>query len=588
MVWRIAPRWTLANAALVVVQGGLPLAALFVMRRIVDAVAASLASTGQAAPGASVFLWVGVAGGVALLTALARSLGEYATEGQALRVTDEVADILHAQSVAVDLEYYEDPAYHDTLHRAQREAPYRPTRIVNGLVQAGQSGLAFAGLAGWLFASHWLLAAGLVVAAVPGVYGRLMHSRRIFGFDRAKTEHERRAWYYHTVLTDQAHAKELRLFDLGSLFQARHREARQHIRAGRLALAKRRVLFDLGAQTVATAALFVALAWIALQTTRGAFTLGDLVVCFVGFQSALSLLQTFMRALAGLYEDNLFLTNFYAFLDIVPAIAPPPRPRAVPTPIVNGVIVDKVGFRYPGQSADALHDVDLTLAPGEIVALVGENGSGKSTLLKLLCRLYDPARGAITVDGVDVRDLDPVQWRRRLSVVFQDYTHYALTVTENIWLGDTTTPPEPARIAQAGLRAGIDPAVRRLPSAYDTLLGRWFREGQELSEGEWQKIALARAFWRDARILVLDEPSSALDPLAEADLFRRFRDLLDGRSAVIVSHRFSTVQLADCIYVMDQGRVVERGTHAALVARGGHYARLYRAQAQYYRASGPE
>jgi ATP-binding cassette subfamily B protein len=250
--------------------------------------------------------------------------------------------------------------------------------------------------------------------------------------------------------------------------------------------------------------------------------------------------------------------------------------------MTRGIAFHGVAFRYPSHATDTLQDIDITLAPGEVAALVGENGSGKTTIVKLLCRLYDPSRGEITVDGVSLRDVDPVQWRREISVAFQDYAHYALTAKENIWLGDVDAPPDAARIAEAGRRSGADSVVGRLPDGYETQLGRFFQEGQELSEGEWQRIAMARAFWRDARILILDEPSSSLDPLAEADLLRQFRELLGGRSAIIISHRFSTVQMADCIYVVDCGRIVERGTHAALLSQNGHYARLYRAQAQHY------
>jgi ATP-binding cassette subfamily B protein len=254
----------------------------------------------------------------------------------------------------------------------------------------------------------------------------------------------------------------------------------------------------------------------------------------------------------------------------------------VPRPITQGIAFRDVAFRYPGHTADTLADIDLELGPGEVVALVGENGSGKSTIAKLLCRLYDPARGDITVDGISLRDIDPVAWRREISVAFQDYAHYAMTAGENIWLGDIDKPADEDGIAKAGTRSGADSVVSRLPNGYGTMLGRWFQQGQELSAGEWQRIAMARAFWRDAGLLILDEPSSSLDPLAEAELTREFRALLGGRSAIVISHRLSTVQLADRIYVMDSGRIAERGTHTELLAKGGLYAKLYRAQAQHY------
>jgi ATP-binding cassette subfamily B protein len=241
-----------------------------------------------------------------------------------------------------------------------------------------------------------------------------------------------------------------------------------------------------------------------------------------------------------------------------------------------------VTFRYPGHAAEAVQEVDLELGPGEVVALVGENGSGKSTIAKLMCRLYDPARGEITADGVNLREFDPVAWRRTISVAFQDYAHYAMTAAENIWLGDIDKPLDEAGIARAGARSGADVVVRTLPEGYGTLLGRWFQNGRELSAGEWQRIAMARAFWREAGILILDEPSSALDPLAEAELTRQFRSLLGGRSALIISHRLSTVRMADRIYVMDHGRIAEHGTHEALLAKGRLYAALYRAQAEHY------
>lgn len=287
--------------------------------------------------------------------------------------------------------------------------------------------------------------------------------------------------------------------------------------------------------------------------------------------------------IAGLYEDNLFLSNLYEFLDLKPKVAEPLHPTPVTRPMQTGIVFDHVSFQYPTGSRKVIEDISLTIRPGEKVALVGENGAGKTTLIKLLCRLYDPTEGRITLDGVDLRQFEISALRREIGVIFQDYSRYHLTARENIWFGNINLPSDDERIVTAGRQAGADDVITSLPNGYETVIGKWFEGGEELSIGEWQKVALARAFLRDAQIIVLDEPTSSLDVKGEYEVFKKFRQLADGQAAILISHRFSTVRMADRIYVLNGGRIIENGTHDELVQLGGMYAHLFETQAQYYR-----
>lgn len=294
-------------------------------------------------------------------------------------------------------------------------------------------------------------------------------------------------------------------------------------------------------------------------------------------------LHLLLASLAQLYEDNLFLSNLYEFLDLKRTVKEPAEPSPVPQPMQRGIVVDHVSFQYPEGSRKVLEDISLNINPGEVVALVGENGSGKTTLIKLLCRLYDPTSGTITFDGMDLRQFETKALRREIAIIFQDYAHFHLTARENIWFGNTDLAPDDERIMAAARRAGADEVIRALPQGYETILGKRFAAGEELSVGEWQKVALARAFMRDAQIIVLDEPTSSMDAKAEYEAFQNFHQLVRGRTAILISHRFSTVRMADRIYVLEQGHVSESGSHDELLRQKGTYARLFEMQAHHYR-----
>ncbi|MHB8910466.1 MAG: ABC transporter ATP-binding protein [Syntrophales bacterium] len=582
-VWQSAKVWTIANSILIAVQGILPLLPLYLIKLLVDAVTAGLAAPDKGAAFKHVLLLGGLMGAVTLFASLIRSIAGQVSELQAYVVMDHMHDILLAKSVEVDLEYYESARYYDTLHRAQREGPSRPISVVTGLAQIGQNGISLLAIAVLLLSFHWIITVILFIAVISGTVVRLLYAGKMYSWQHEQTSAERQAGYLNWMITDSAHAKEIRLFDLGSLFVSRFRDLRRELRQGRLAITRRRSIADFAAQTFATAVIYSLYAYLVYQAMRGRATLGDLAMYYQAFQRVQGSLQGILNSLAGLYEDNLFLSNLYEFLDLKRTVIEPAHASPVPQPMQHGIVLNQVSFQYPGGTRKALQDISLTIRPGEVVALVGENGSGKTTLIKLLCRLYDPTGGSITIDGVDLREFETKALRHEIAIIFQDYAHYHLTARENIWFGNIALPPDHERVIAAARRSGADDVISGLPRGYDTILGKRFEDGEELSIGEWQKVALARAFMRDAQIIVLDEPTSSMDAKAEYEIFQRFRQLVSGRTAILISHRFSTVRMADHIFVLNQGSIIEGGTHEELVRVGGTYARLFEMQAQHYR-----
>lgn len=579
LVWKASRKWTLLSVLLTLIQGVLPLLTLYVLKLLIDTITKAVQSGDSSASfRQAVFLTVAAAG-IAVVQAALRQLGGYVAEAQSAVVTDYVASRIHEKSLGLDLAYYENPRYHDTLHRAQREGPYRPTKIVGGLTRALQNGVSLSAMAALLFMFHWGVGLLLFVSTLPGLLVQVIHARRRFAWQKERTPLERRAYYLGNVLTSEHFAKEIRLFDLGAFFSGSYDTLRALLRGEKLSLSRSRSTADFFAQAFAATVLAACLLLIAFRAIQGAITIGDMVMYYQAFQRGIGHLKDLLADIASLYEDNMFVANFFEFLDIENEIQEPQDPETLPEAPAIGIRLEHVSFRYPGKREAVLRDISLTIKPGEVVALVGANGAGKSTLVKLLCRLYDPQEGHITMEGVDLRRLSLKELRRRISVVFQDFAKYFLTVQENIRLGDIATDGDSEKIREAAVKAGADPFIRRLPKGYDTTLGRWFPGGEELSLGEWQKLVLARAFLRQSPLIILDEPTSSLDIHTEHHLYTKFRELIAGQSALLISHRFSTVRMADRIYVVEGGKIAEEGTHSQLMAQQGIYAEMYRKQA---------
>ncbi|MGD9600018.1 MAG: ABC transporter ATP-binding protein [Steroidobacteraceae bacterium] len=579
LVWTTNPRLTVALGALTTVAGVLPAAIAWVGARIVDAVVTAVATTHD--PGAAL-RYVLIEGVLVAVMAIAQRLLTLAQSLLRAQLGQRVNVMILEKAITLELAHFEDADFYDKLTRARREASSRPLSLVLrtfGLAQNAVSIVSFAVLLAQF--SPWAVVV-LIAAGLPAFVAEAKFSGDAFRLFRWRSPETRMQLYLETVLAREDHAKEVQLYGLGQRFLERYRDIFRRLYREDRALAIRRDTWGLGLGLIATVTLYGAYAWIAVEAVQGVITLGEMTMYLMLFRQGQSAVSASLAAIGGMYEDNLYVSTLYEYLETeVPtpggAMKHGPRPE-------DGVRFESVSFSYPDMSEPALVDIDLHLPPGASIALVGENGSGKTTLIKLLTRLYRPTRGRILLDGLDLGEWDAEALRERIGVIFQDFARYQMQVGENIGAGDERFFEDEPRWRTAATRGQADEFIETLPSGYRTQLGKWFRNGLELSGGQWQKIALSRAFMRTrADILVLDEPTAAMDAQAEADVFEHFRRLAEGRITILISHRFSTVRMADQIVVLERGRIVEHGSHESLVALGGRYAHLFALQAKGYR-----
>jgi ATP-binding cassette subfamily B protein len=584
LVWTTSRPLTIALALLTLLAGMLPAAVAYVGALIVDSVVAAIrvhAESGVTHYG-SVLRYVALeALIVATLAAAQRGISLCQSLLRA-QLGQRVNVMILEKALTLELQHFEDSEFYDKLTRARREASSRPLSLVMrtfGLVQNGVSLTSYAVLL--VQFSPWAVLV-LLLAGLPAFIAEAKFSGDAFRLFRWRSPETRMQLYLETVLAREDHAKEVKLFELGPLLLGRYRGIFERLYAADRDLTVRRDSWGFAMGLVSTLALYGGYAWIAIETVTGAITLGAMTMYLMLFRQGQAAVSASLSAIGGMYEDNLYLSTLYEYLEqpVIPGIGTVTKG---PDP-ADGVRFENVSFTYPGAEKPALHDVSLHVRPGESLALVGENGSGKTTLIKLLTRLYQPSAGRIVLEGRDLNDWDEQTLRRRIGVIFQDFARYQLLVGENVGAGDVREFDNEARWHEAADKGMATPFVSELPQGFRTQLGRWFNEGRELSGGQWQKIALSRAFMRsEADILVLDEPTAAMDAAAEATVFEHFRSLTRARIAILISHRFSTVRMADQIAVLEEGRIVERGSHAELVRAGGRYAKLFELQARGYR-----
>jgi ATP-binding cassette, subfamily B, bacterial len=590
LVWETSRGYTVAMIILRFIRSAVPVANLWVAKLIIDQVVALAQSGGTADP-----LWrlVGLELAIIVVGELLMRCSGF-VEGQlGDQFTNRISIRIMEHAATLDLHQFEDPKFYDHLERARQGTTGR-VALLSQLLGIGQSLLTLASLTVALASQvPWLLVL-LVLSVLPTFYGETRFAALTYSLMFRRTPERRQLDYVRYVGASNATAKEVQMFGLAPWLIERYRVLSERFYAENRALAIKKVIVSSGLSLIGTLGYYGAYAIVLSRTVSGAITIGMLTFLAASFRQSRDIIGSLLMSASSIFEQSLYLKDLFDFFDMQPSIHNKPDARRVPRPIREGFTFEDVGFRYPGSDRWAVRHLSFTLRPGERIALVGENGAGKTTLTKLLARLYDASEGRILLDGVDLRDYDVADVRRAIGVIFQDFVRYDMRFEENVGVGEvdvvreyldaeqpTGDPPLPiTTAAEKSLAATLLP---RLPASYRQMLGRRFDNGVELSGGEWQKVALARAYMRDAQLLILDEPTAALDARAEYDVFVRFNALMAGRMAVVISHRFSTVRMADRIIVLNQGEIVEQGAHADLVAAGGLYAELFAMQAAGYR-----
>jgi len=574
LIWLSSPILALWHTVLTILQAALPLLSLIALKQIID-LSTRLFAEGafksfalSSLPGLyasnagfkALILWSTLGAVCIIITSFLKIAIAWISEFHSIAVTDNVYKKLHETLINADYAFFENSDDQNDLYMAREQAISRPVRIISGLNQLINSLTGLFGALAILFSLAPLLPLILCVSVIPNLYFKFKRSRRFFEWRKNLIPLERKAAYFHTIMTENEGAKEIRLYGHGELCQERFQNARNKLKAQRAAWRKFILAYDASAIAVGFIVISGALFILLNKAMQGAITIGSLFICIQAIRRGQSVITVISSSIASLLEDSMFLQSYEELINRAPLISTPEAPQPVPHPLQSGIVFENVSFSYQGTDTPALKNISLTLKTNERIALAGSNGAGKSTMIKLLCRLYDPDEGRILIDGTDLREFDPNQWRKQIGVLFQDFNTYQLSVADNIRIGHPDFSADDPLIEAAAENAGLTPFIRKWPHGLRTPLGRWLHDGIEPSMGQWQKIALARAFLRPASLYLLDEPTSALDGAAQRETLESLSLLSQGKLTLFTSHRSLPVGLADRIIILSEGRVTADDT----------------------------
>jgi ATP-binding cassette, subfamily B, bacterial len=578
IIWAVIPYWLVAWVILLVLQGVLPGATVYLTKLTIDSFSATINSGHDFAQiNYSIALLV-ITGGTLLIGQVFQSLASYVNAAKADILSDHLKNLIHLKAIEVDYSFYESPSFYDLLEQARSDSLSKPVELLQNFGSIFQSLITLLTFSTILVVYGWWIPLLLLLGALPSLLIYFRYDRIFHAWVKSTTTDRRMLMYYETMICHSKTAAEMRLFELNGRFRELFQALRLRLRGEKMNLVRRQFAGKLLAETIALLTAGTALGWMAINVLYRLATLGDLAVFYQIFSRGQSIIQTLFAGVGKAISNTLYLEQLFEFLELQPTILSPEDPIKFPEKIRFGIEFRGVGFRYPGDERPVIENFDLFIPAGKITAIVGVNGAGKSTLIKLLCRFYDPDEGIIEIDGIDIRKFRVDELRQNLSLHFQEPMQYHETAAQNIAFGDMKREAQLGEIEQAGELAGTTSFIKELPQKYDTFLGKLFVDGCELSGGQWQRLALARAYFRKAQILILDEPTSAMDSWAESDWFGHLRELTAGRIGFVITHRFTIAMRADVIHVIDQGRIQESGTHSELTKIGKKYAQSWDAQ----------